>query len=383
MGKDNGFSLAKWIMVIALVAAVGGGLWYWKHPGEKAPEYKTGEVTRGDLIQLVTATGQVNPKTNVDVGSQVSGIISKILVDFNSPVTNGQVIAQLDPATYKAIVAGASADVANAKAGLELAQAEEERESALYQSKIVAQSDYDTAVATFHQAQAQVLIKEAALQQAQVNLAYTTIYAPVDGVVISRNVDVGQTVAASLSAPTIFMIANDLTKMQIDALVSEADIGGVETNQAVNFTVDAFPSRTFQGIVLQIRNAPQTNQNVITYDTVIGVDNSDLKLRPGMTANVSIITAQRMNVLKIPNGALRFHPPEPEEIRKEKAVAAASNSPPLAQATGAKPGGSGSGQAKSGGHPHGDRPTHTIYILVKGVDGKEDTAKAGANQNGD
>jgi HlyD family secretion protein len=372
MAKEKGFSVVALIIVIMLIGAAAAGVWYWKHPREKAPEYKTAEITLGDLIQLVTATGQVNPKTNVDVGSQVSGIISKLLVDYNSPVTNGQIIAQLDPATYKAIVAGASADVANAKAGLELAQAEEERSSALYSSKIVAQSDYDTAVAAFHQAQAQVLIKEAALQQAQVNLAYTTIYAPVDGVVISRNVDVGQTVAASLSAPTIYMIANDLTKMQIDALVSEADIGGVETNQNVNFTVDAFPSRIFQGIVVQIRNAPQTNQNVITYDTVIGVDNSDLKLRPGMTANVSIITAQRTNVLKIPNGALRFHPPEPEEVRKEKAVAAVSNNFPILTGTAAKGGG---GAAKPGGHSHEPKPTHTIYVLAKGADGKEDVLK--------
>ncbi len=381
MAKANGFSVGKWLLVIVVIGAAGGGYWFWKHPGEKAPEYKTAEVTRGDLIQVVTATGQMNPKTNVDVGSQVSGIISKLLVDFNSPVTNGQVIAQLDPSTYKAIVAGARADVANAKAGLELAQAEEERENALYQSKIVAQSDYDTAVATFHQAQAQVLIKEAVLQQDEVNLAYTTIYAPVDGVVISRSVDVGQTVAASFSTPTLFLIANDLTKMQIDALVSEADIGGVETNQNVNFTVDAFPSRTFQGVVLQIRNAPQTNQNVITYDTVIGVDNSDLKLRPGMTANVSIITAQRNNVLKIPNGALRFHPPESGDVKKENPLAAASNAPPPSSSGGGGMrggpggGGPGGGSGKPGGRNRGERVTHTVYVLAKGPDGKEEIAK--------
>jgi HlyD family secretion protein len=372
MAKEKGFSLAGWLIVIVIVGAAVAGYWFWKHPGEKGPDYKTAEITRGDLIQLVTATGQVNPKTNVDVGSQVSGIISKLLVDFNSPVTNGQIIAQLDPSTYKAIVAEARADLENSKAGLELAQAEEERQSALFQSKIVAQSDFDTAVAAFHQAQAQVMLKQAALQQAEVNLAYTTVYAPVDGVVISRNVDVGQTVAASLSAPTLFMIANDLTKMQIDALVSEADIGGIETNQTVNFTVDAFPSRTFQGVVLQIRNAAQTNQNVITYDTVIGVDNSDLKLRPGMTANVSIITAQRNDVLKIPNGALRFHPPESNEARKENAVAAASNAPIVTAGGGMRggQGGGGPGQGKSG-RPHVERVSHTVYVLAKGPDGKE------------
>jgi HlyD family secretion protein len=375
MAKDKGFGVLGWLIMIAIIAALaGGGYWYWHKHDEKGPDYKTAPVTRGDLIQMVTATGQLNPKTNVDVGSQVSGIINKLYVDFNSTVTNGQVVAQLDPATYKAIVAGAAADLASAKAALELAKAEEERSDALYKSKIVAQSDYDSAVAAYHQAQAQVQLKQASLQQAQVNLDYTTIYAPVDGVVISRNVDVGQTVAASLSAPTLYMIANDLAKMQIDALVSEADIGGIDTNQRVNFSVDAFPARVFNGTVIQIRNAPQTNQNVITYDTVIDVNNSDLKLRPGMTANVSIITASRTNTLIVPNAALRFHPPEISAEKKENGgVETSSNS---------ASGGHGKdhdGQAHAGGgkgkNGHTEHVTHTVYVLVKGLDGKPDTLK--------
>jgi len=363
--------MMKWLIAVLVIAgAAGGGAWYWKQHEEKGPDYKTATVTRGDLIQVVTATGQLNPQTNVTVGSQVSGIISKLYVDYNSPVTNGQVIAQIDPVTYKALVALAHADLASAKASLELAQAEEERSNALYQAQIVSKSDMDTAVATLHQADATVMMKQASLDQAQANLSYTTIYAPVDGVVISRNVDVGQTVAASLSAPTLYMIANDLTRMQIDALVSEADIGGIEMNQAVNFTVDAFPSRTFPATVVQIRNAPQTNQNVITYDTVIGVDNSDLKLRPGMTANVSIITAARTNVLKIPNGALRFHPPEAPDARKE-AGTGASNSVPQTGAMRAE-GGPGSHPNGGGGaHPRSERTSHTVYILDKAPDGKE------------
>lgn len=345
-----------------LVAAfAGGGYYYWQNHGEKDPEYRTISVDRGDLVQMVTATGQLNPRTNVEVGSQVSGIIQKIYVDFNSPVTNHQVIAQLDPATYKAVVAQARADLANAKAGLELAKANEERSTALFESKIVAQADQDSAVATYHQAEAQVALKQASLDQAEANFAYTTIYAPVDGVVISRNVDVGQTVAASLSAPTLFMIANDLAKMQIDALVSEADVGGVATNQKVNFTVDAYPTRTFQGTVLQIRNAPQTNQNVITYDTVIGVDNSDLKLRPGMTANVYIITAQRTNALKIANGALRFHPVESTDARKQAAVAAANMGRGAPVQTSAD---------NSGHKKKAEKPIHTVYVLTKEADGK-------------
>ncbi len=370
--------MTKWLIAVLVIAGLaGGGAWYWKQHEEKGADYKTATVTRGDLIQVVTATGQLNPQTNVTVGSQVSGIISKLYVDYNSPVTNGQVIAQIDPITYKALVAQAKADLASAKASLELALAEQERSNALYQSQIVSKSDLDSAVAALHQAQAAVMMKEASLDQAQANLSYTTIYAPVNGIVISRSVDVGQTVAASLSAPTLYMIANDLTQMQIDALVSEADIGGIETNQAVNFTVDAFPSRTFLGKVVQIRNAPQTNQNVITYDTVIGVDNSDLKLRPGMTANVSVITAARTNALKIPNGALRFHPPEAADARKE-AGAGVSNNAPQTGATRAeggpgqaKPGGSGTHPSGGGTHPHTERTSHTIYILDHGPDGKE------------
>ena len=301
-----------------------------------------------------------------------------------------EIIAELDPGNYKAIVAGAKCVTSPVpRPPSNLAQAEEERQSALSKSKIVAQSDYDTAVAAYHQAQAAVLQKEASAPiLAQVNLAYCTIYAPVDGVVVARNVDVGQTVAASLSAPTLFMIANDLTKMQIDALVSEADIGGVETNQPVNFTVDAFPSRIFQGIVLQIRNAAQTNQNVIDYDTVIGVDNSELKLRPGMTANVSIITAQRKSVLNIPNGALRFHPPEPGELKKATNTIVMADGGPGGGGGGGgqgRQGGGGNGQGRSGGgggggsgakRPHAEpKPTRTVYVLAKGPDGKTDILK--------
>src|SRR5439155_17299392 len=238
-----------------------------------------------------TATGQLNPVTNVQVGCQISGTIQKLFVDFNSPVTQGQVVAQIDAATYQANLLQAEGDLANAKAALELAQINAGRSKDLFTNKLIPQSDYDQTIANLHQAEATVKIKEAAVQKAKVDLERCTIYSPVDGIVISRSVDVGQTVAASLSAPTLFVIANDLTKMQIDANVAEADIGGVEEGQDVDFTVDAFPNRTFHGKVTQVRNAPITVQNVVTYDTVIGVSNADLKLRPGMTANVSIIVA--------------------------------------------------------------------------------------------
>jgi HlyD family secretion protein len=308
--KSSGWMKWFWmLLVLALVA--GGGYWYATQPQDKAPEYQTAKVTRGDLTQAVTATGTLNPVTNVTVGSQISGIIQKLYADWNSKVKAGQLVAQLDPATYKANVAQAEGDLANAKANLELARAQAKRAVELFSNKLISESDNDITAATLHQAEAMVQIKQASLDNAKINLDRCTIYSPVDGTVISRSVDVGQTVAASLSAPTLFLIANDLTQMQIDSNVSEADIGNVEEGQTVSFTVDAFPERKFTGKVRQIRNSPTTVQNVVTYDTVIDVSNPDLKLRPGMTANASIVTAQRTSVLRIPNAALRFKPPEP------------------------------------------------------------------------
>jgi HlyD family secretion protein len=278
--------------------------------GNGATEYQTATVTRGAITQAVTATGTLNPVVNVQVGSQISGNIQKLFVDFNAPVKAGQVVAQIDPAVFQASVIQAEGDIANARAALELAQLTEKRMEELVAKQNSSQSELDQAKATLHQAEAQLKIKEGALQKAKVDLDHCTITSPIDGIVISRSVDVGQTVAASLSAPVIFTIANDLTKMQIDAAVAEADVGTVEVGQKVDFTVDAFPRRTFHGGVVQVRNAPSTVQNVVTYDTVIGVNNADLKLKPGMTANVSIIGAQRDNVLKISNAALRFRPPD-------------------------------------------------------------------------
>jgi HlyD family secretion protein len=290
------------LLLMALVFAVACG--------KEKTIYQTTPVTRGDLIQMVTATGQLNPVTNVQVGSQISGTIAKLFADFNSSVSAGQVVAQIDPATYQAAVHQTEADLANSKAALELAQVNARRAEQLFQNKLIPQSDYDQAQASLHQAEANVQLKAAALERARVDLARCTIYSPVDGTVISRSVDVGQTVAASLSAPVLFQIANDLTKMQINASVAEADIGNVEEGQDVEFTVDAFPNRAFHGKVVQVRNSPVTVQNVVTYDTIVGVENPELKLKPGMTANVSIIIARRDDALKIPNSALRYRPPD-------------------------------------------------------------------------
>jgi|ERR1044071_1409025 HlyD family secretion protein len=308
------------ISFLAVCALTTAG-WYYKQLPDSLTNYESATISRGALLQLVTASGQLNPVLKVEVGSQISGNIDQLLVDFNSPVKQGQVIAKLDPATYDANLIQAQGNLANAKAGLELAQINAERAKALRANKLNPEADYDKALADLHQAEANVKINEGALKKAEADQARCTIYAPIDGIVISRNVNVGQTVAASLSAPVLFVIANDLTKMQIEANVAEADIGLVEVGQEIQFTVDAFPGRTFPGKVTQIRNAPRTDQNVVTYDTMIDVSNPEMKLKPGMTANVSIIVARREKALRIPNGALRFHPPEGAVVKKTQASA--------------------------------------------------------------
>ncbi|HLX70679.1 MAG TPA: efflux RND transporter periplasmic adaptor subunit [Verrucomicrobiae bacterium] len=361
---NNGSSRSiSWIIVALIIVGVAGAIaWHMFAHQNSGPSYQTTEVTRDDVIQAVTATGTLNPVTNVLVGSQISGNIEKLYADWNSPVKANQVVAQIDPASYKSAVEQADGDLSNAMANLELTQVEAKREDELFNNKLVSESDHDTAIATYHQAEATVEMKKAALDNAKVNLERCTIYSPVDGIVIQRSVDVGQTVAASLSAPTIFIIANDLTKMQIDAQVAEADVGGVEEGQHVDFRVDAFPFRTFIGKVQQIRNSPTNYQNVVSYDSVISVDNSDLKLRPGMTATVSIVIGARTNVIKIPNSALRFHPPEmPTTEVKSNRVQMASAGPANA------PGAHSPGTEK--GHGPGQHGEHsmarTVYVLDK------------------
>jgi HlyD family secretion protein len=312
----------KWVTLLVLAGAVAAGVaWYNKRPKEDAPDYKTAAVTRGDITQIVTANGQLSPVKNVQVGSQISGIINDIKVDFNSRVKEGEVIAQMDPSTYERAVEQADAEVANAKAALQLAEVEAKRAEQLSAGQLIPKSDADRAQAELNQAKAVVRMREAALSRAKVDLERTTIYAPISGIVISRNVEPGQTVAASFNTPTLFLIANDLAKMQIEAMVSEADVGGVEEGQKVRFTVDAFLGRQFQGTVKQVRFNPSTNQNVVMYVTVVEVDNADLKLRPGMTANASVVIGEKQNVLKIPNSALRFRPPA------EAVVTGATNVP--------------------------------------------------------
>src|SRR6266568_5743063 len=324
-----------WIALIVALLIVASLVRQCRSSGSE--NYQIATVTRGPITQAVTATGTLNPVVNVQVGSQVSGNILKLFADFNSQVKAGQVVAQIDPALFQAAVTQTEGDLASAQAALELAKVNGKRTQDLFARKTSSQADLDQAMANLHQAEANVKIKQGALDKAKADLEHCTITSPIDGVVISRNVDVGQTVAASLQAPVIFQIANDLTKMQIDSNVAEADVGAVEVDQDVDFTVDAFPTRTFHGKVVQVRNAPITVQNVVTYDTVIGVSNPDLKLKPGMTANVSIVIERRDNVLQIKNAALRYRPPEAASASQSRAGSATTATRSTSSSSGRRP----------------------------------------------
>lgn len=358
MAKYGNRGWLKWVAALAALGVVCFIAWRYRESRQTDIEYQTTTVTRGEILQVVNASGTLNPVVKVEVGSQISGIIQRLSADFNSQVTNGQVIAQLDPATYRANVNSAEGELANANAALELAQINARRAGELFKDKLISQAEFDTSTASLHQAEAQVKIRSASLERARVDFSRCTIYAPVDGIVIDRKVDVGQTVAASLSAPVLFQIANDLSKMQINAAVAEADIGGVAVDQSVDFTVDAFPMRTFHGRVTQVRNAPITAQNVVTYDTIIEVNNKDLKLKPGMTATVSIVVARRDNALKVLNTALRF---KPVEVPKKTG---GTNSPaPGAMAAGGNRGGEGRGVGAGDTSRRPERSlTRTVYL---------------------
>ena len=312
--------MIKWIIsILLLAAAAAGGWWWWSQYSakDKTTAYETAEVARGPITATVSATGTLNPTTTVLVGSQVSGIIQALRADYNTMVTSNQVVAIIEQQPFKIKVQQAEAALAKAKATAALAKATLDRQKQLIAGNLVSRADLDSAQAQFDQTAADVSSAEAALESAKVDLAHTTIYSPVDGMVLTRSVDVGQTVAASLSAPTLFTIAKDPRVMQIDANVDEADVGQVEMGHPVNFTVDAYPDLTFQGRVTQVRNAPIMVQNVVTYDTIISVDNADMKLKPGMTANVTVLVDTHPNALRVPNKALRFKLPDDNGKKKK------------------------------------------------------------------
>jgi HlyD family secretion protein len=292
-------------LVVVIVVA------YLLFGGSRTPPYtyRFDKVTEGDLNVYVTATGTINAVTSVDVGTQVSGIISKLYADFNSVVKKGQVIAQIDSTFLVQSVKDAQASLEKAKAQNAESKRNLDREKVLLDRGLDSQLNYDAALTTYESSQADLKSAEAALDRAKINLAYATIYAPIDGVVINRAVNVGQTVAASFSSPTLFTIANDLRKMQVETTVDETDIGSVSVGQEATFTVDAYPNDNFVGTVSQIRLAPQSIQNVVNYIVIVDVNNDQLKLMPGMTANVKILVAGAKNVMRVSNMALRFQPP--------------------------------------------------------------------------
>lgn len=307
--------LAPWFVVIALAA---GALAWWQRSRTTASAtliYRTTTVQRGDVTQTVTGSGSLSAITTVDVGAQVSGKIIKLYVDYNDTVKRDQLIAEIDPTSYQARLVQAQADLLSAKATLTLKQLNAKRSAELLEKRLLSQADYDTAAAELLQQEANTKKADAAVNSARLDVEHCKITSPIDGVVLSRAVDVGQTVQSSMTAPTLYKLAQDLRQMQITANISEADIGEVTADQTVQFTVDAFSGRTFEGKVREVRNNSTTTNNVVSYPTIITVDNSDLKLRPGMTANVTIYTSRRLGVLRIANSALRFKAPESAVVR--------------------------------------------------------------------
>jgi len=316
--------ISRIVLGVAVLALLGAGAWYWKGRQAKAEEgaYRTAEVERGNIRVAISATGTLSAISTVTVGSQISGQVTDVLVDYNSPVKKGDVLARIDPKTYEAQIEQGTAQIAAARASLAQAQAtlrnaelDYRRKADLGQQKLVAQSDVDLARAALDQAraqlnsaQAQIRQQTASTQTTRVNLERTVIRSPVDGVVLTRSIEPGQTVAASLQAPELFTIAEDLRKMKIELAVDEADIGQVKVGQTVSFTVDAFPDRQFKGLVEQVRLAATTTNNVVTYPVVVTVDNGDEILLPGLTVNAEIEVSKRDNVLKVSNAALRYKP---------------------------------------------------------------------------
>ena len=362
------------LVAILVLAGTGYGFWRWGSSPKESP-YVTMPVQRGNVTQVVSSTGTLQAVITVLVGSQISGTIDKLFADFNTKVKAGEVVAQLNQDKFKAAVdqaranlLAAESNLAKAKVSVVDAQRTLERNRELRKRDLMPQSELDAAQTAYDAALAQVEVNkaqsaqaQAGLNQATVDLNNTVIRSPVDGIVISRNVDVGQTVAASLQAPTLFTIANDLAKMEVHTNVDEADVGNVTEGQEVSFTVDAFPARRFKGRVHQVRNAPTVVQNVVTYDAVVRIDNKEQLLKPGMTANVQFLVNRREDVLTIPNMAIRFKPPEQKDeaqelLRREQTRAAPTIG---ARKTSRSPGGGGGGGGRGGRRI-------TLYVLSAG-----------------
>lgn len=314
--------LKKIIFVILLLCVVIGGYYFYKQKNSIKPEdlYRFQEITQGDVAQAVSANGTLNPVTLISIGTQVSGRVSKLYVDFNDKVEKGQILLELDDALFTAQIAQTQGNVRNAQASVELAQANESRIRALFTQEYVSAQELDQSVQALKSSRAQLETARAQLRRDQTNLSYSVIRSPVSGVVIARLVDVGQTVAASFQTPELIKIAQDLSKMQIDSSFAEADIGNIKVGQTVKFSVDAFPNRDFEGVVKQLRLNPTVTSNVVTYNVVVSVDNPEQILLPGMTAYVSIQVAKHDNVLLAPNAALRYKPKQDEAAAGKSAA---------------------------------------------------------------
>jgi len=367
--------MKKYLVILAVLVITAGIAGYFIY--NRAPEvsYKTAKIERGTIVSTVAATGNLSAVTTVQVGTQVSGTIQKLYVDFNSRVKKGQAIAEIDPSLFNASVTQSQGNYLSAEANLQKARvtlADAVRTFNRYKKMladgIISQGDFDATETAVQSSRAAVKAAEGALaqsrgslMQSKTNLRYSVIRSPVDGVVISRAIDVGQTVAASFSTPTLFTIAQDLTKMQIEVSVDEADISRIQLNQKASFTVDSYPEQTFRGKVIQIRSAPVITQNVVTYVVVVSVDNSDLKLKPGMTANVSVKVAKKDDVLMLPPAALRFKPKLKVDNTKEKDTANSDGVSGQRPAGGDRPNGAG----KGGSGKTGER-SQKVYLLKEG-----------------
>lgn len=350
-------SKSGWIVGAVVVAAGVGGWALLARKSSNEPKYRKEKLDRGDVVATVTAAGTLSAVITVKVGSQVSGIISRLYVDFNSEVKKGQLLAELDPTPFQASVDQRKADVEKAKVELRNAEVAYTRARSLNGAQLLSRAELDTALANRDSAAASVEQSNAALKQAMTNLAYTRITSPIDGVVVDRQYDIGQTVAASFQAPTLFTIAQDLTKMQVLTNIDEADIGRVKIAQRASFSVDAFPDRPFGGLVSQIRLSPQTVQNVVTYPVLLDVENPEGRLKPGMTANVQIPVDRRPDALRVPNAALRFKP-APDDLLKtetkpagkaDEKAAEGKATPPAPPAPSAAPPAAGTEDRTAGG----------------------------------
>jgi HlyD family secretion protein len=353
--------IGKIVIGVAVVASlVGGGVWYVRQQAAQDPEvrYKLTTLETGSVTQTVSANGTLNPLVLVNVGTQVSGTVKKLYVDFNDKVVAGQKLLELDQSLLQAQARQTQANVINVATALDLAKANEARMKALLEKEYISRQDYDQSLQVLKSAQAQLLQAKAAADKDQVNLGYTVISSPVSGVVVARLVDLGQTVAASFQTPTLIQIAQDLTKMAIDTSFAEADIGNIKEGLGVRFTVDAFPSKGFQGVVQQIRLNPTNQQNVVTYNVRIKVDNPDLILLPGMTAYVNIGVQKRSKVLLVPNAALRFKPADAVEKKAE-----AEAKPPAGGAPASGDAGKGPGERKG---KKRDGQNGMVYVLANG-----------------